>query len=354
MRYITKLDGCRAFAVLAVLCAHYFTSDHLPINDSLGLWGVQLFFVISGYLITKILLNSRDLAKQQGGKFEQLRIFYIRRVLRIFPAYYALILGYLILGVEFENGSLWSCLLYVFNFHEAVSSAEFKYLGHLWTLCIEEQFYMIWPWLMLFIPRKRIVLFTLTLIVLSIASRGALSLIGVEYLSIRNLPTSQLDSLCGGALLAQLELGYAKKLQSIWKRIAGYIALVGVGLTAAALTLDLSQPIDAMVALAGPAFVSLWIVYKVSIDAYSKATGFLDFAPLRHIGKVSYGVYLFQFVSLFPLYKLMTMAGNPEWMSQPVIYALIWAAITITISALSWNFFEYPISKLKKHFNYRK
>jgi peptidoglycan/LPS O-acetylase OafA/YrhL len=353
VHYIPKIDGCRAFAVLAVLGSHYFPEGYLLHDLPLALWGVQLFFVLSGYLITSILLKSRDCVSEQSSKWDQLRIFYIRRVLRIFPAYYALLIAYVLLGVHFEGVSLTTCLLYVFNLHQSIQPGEYEYLGHLWTLCIEEQFYMIWPWLMLFLPRKMLVPVTLSLVLTAPLSRLLLTGMDLPYISIRNLPTSQLDSLCGGALLALFQQDFSKSLYAIWKKHSGKIAAIGIAMTLSALLLDMGAEAESVIALLGPALVSMFVVHHVSLGNFASVTGFLNNSLLRAIGKISYGVYLYQFLSLFVLYKLMTLLGNPGWLQNAYAYAFVWALLTLALSTLSWHCYEAPISRLKRWFNYR-
>ena len=154
-RKMPQSDALRAFAVLAVLFAHCVR--HPPGWLALIPWaafGVQLFFVLSGFLITGILLDSRREAERGAGSFWMLRQFYIRRFLRIFPLYYAVILIGSLIGLRGFHESLGWNLAYLTNFYIVAKSGWIHEASHLWTLSIEEQFYLVWPWLVLFLPKK--------------------------------------------------------------------------------------------------------------------------------------------------------------------------------------------------------
>ncbi|HET7898547.1 MAG TPA: acyltransferase, partial [Flavisolibacter sp.] len=156
MKYIKQLDSLRAIAVILVIITHWFPEGH-PLNFYTGVFnGVDIFFVLSGFLITRILLENRKEAEALGtSKLQITRNFYIRRFLRIFPIYYAYILVLFILGPKTgthirENIPYF--LTYTANFYFLQHKWE-GMLSHLWSLSVEEQFYLLWPWLMLFLRR---------------------------------------------------------------------------------------------------------------------------------------------------------------------------------------------------------
>jgi len=218
----SELDGMRGLAILPVLLLH-FTKDigftpHATVDHvylfvaSLGWWGVDLFFVLSGFLITGILLDAK-------GSTHALRNFYIRRTLRIFPVYYAYLAAMLIILPSFEwwrthappagEGGLW-LWLYLTNIRQAFSNS-FEvvppFTGHFWSLAVEEQFYLIWPWLVYAIDCRRLRRICLVLIIASPMPRAALGFTGWWVTGYTLMPT-RMDSLLMGALVAiQLRKG---------------------------------------------------------------------------------------------------------------------------------------------------
>src|SRR5262249_40880734 len=148
--YMPQLDGLRAVAVLAVVAHHTLPG---PLVDALnpGAAGVRLFFVLSGFLITGILLGCRESMAQQGAG-QALASFYARRFLRIFPLYYFALAVVLLAGVqEARDGAAWH-LAYLSNVY-GVRQGWLGSLAHFWSLAVEEQFYLVWPALVLSLPR---------------------------------------------------------------------------------------------------------------------------------------------------------------------------------------------------------
>ena len=152
--YMTQLDGLRCFAVFSVLVAHF--CHDLPGIGRAGPWGgllgVRLFFVLSGFLITQILLRERDAMRAAGvGVWTAIRPFYARRFLRIFPLYYGVLLVATALAVYPVRESLPWHLAYASNFYMAREGTWVPTVAHFWTLAMEEQFYLLWPWVVLLV-----------------------------------------------------------------------------------------------------------------------------------------------------------------------------------------------------------
>ena len=173
-----QLDTLRAVAVLMVIVAHwmgeYRTVHALP----LGMVGVTLFFVLSGFLITQILLREREAGDSGDEKKRALGRFYIRRTLRIFPVYYLFLLLLYLSGVpEFREDALW----YVFYSVNILAYDHQSWVGpatHLWTLAVEEQFYLVWPLLILFTPRQHLWKVIAAAVLCGPISRGVLFYLG--------------------------------------------------------------------------------------------------------------------------------------------------------------------------------
>ena len=162
-----QLDALRAIAVTMVLYSHFLAPNG---SSFWGHIGVRLFFVLSGFLITRLLLEARAAAEFEAGP--ALRSFYIRRALRIFPPYFA-VLGFVWLtDLEQSSGSLVWHALYLSNFWYALRNEWTPWLlCHFWSLSIEEQFYIAWPLVVLLAPRRRVEAITIGVIVLSLAYR---------------------------------------------------------------------------------------------------------------------------------------------------------------------------------------
>lgn len=148
LSHMKQLDGLRAIAVLSVLYYHFY-SNALPF----GIMGVRLFFVLSGFLITGILLQCRRLAETGGqSSLFTLRRFYIRRFLRIFPLFYLVLLVSAVINLQGFRDGLWWHAAYLSNVYFAAGGNAGATI-HFWSLSVEEQFYLIWPWLILYVPR---------------------------------------------------------------------------------------------------------------------------------------------------------------------------------------------------------
>ena len=154
LRKMPQLDGLRAIAVLLVVWSHWASGYIHIFGTHLGVLGVQLFFVLSGYLISGILIDCSLRDNEGRQRWFVLRQFYIRRFLRIFPLYYAILgLAVYVNVPPFRTTWPWHAA-YLSNVHFWLVGSRESYGGHLWSLSVEEQFYLCWPMLMLFMPKK--------------------------------------------------------------------------------------------------------------------------------------------------------------------------------------------------------
>jgi peptidoglycan/LPS O-acetylase OafA/YrhL len=197
-----QLDGLRGLAVLGVLAWHWIPwyLAYCP----LGVISVRVFFTLSGFLITGILLRARrDNEREQGPWWAPVRHFYIRRVMRIFPLYYAVLAIILIGGVPAAREHFAWHMLYLSNVLQAKMNDIGGSTGHFWSLSVEEQFYLVWPWLVLFMPRKAIPWAIGVMLAAGPIFRFAVyyatsdaSFDHGNYTAASNLPIACLDSLC--------------------------------------------------------------------------------------------------------------------------------------------------------------
>ncbi len=326
-RYYPELDGVRAIAALLVMLFHA-QQEGLPLRFSLGLGqtGVDLFFVLSGFLITSILL------KAAPRDWSEVRTFYTRRVLRIFPLYYlTLILVWMFIGKP-----SWFFWVYLQNFW--ISFGKFA-AGpmHFWSLAVEEQFYLVWPFLVLFVPRKRLLPILTATIVFAAVLRFILA---AYHHNVFVLTFTRLDGLAAGAVLATLN---AREPLTRWARLMLSIAAFSV-IAAAILGhffRDSSNPAFEAVKYTLITAVYTCLMGWLLARPASRATRLLSVRWLRYIGRISYGLYVFHpFVFAwtyrrFPAQPMLTRAG-------------LAVVFTFVIATISWYSFERWFIRLKE------
>ena len=352
---MVQLDALRAFAVLAVLVAHFIPRDSklfllVQLVDPGGL-GVRLFFVISGFLITGILLRSKDhCEKNRLGVLYALRQFYVRRVLRIWPVFYLVIGLATLFSVPplLRQTFLWHAT-YLTNFYLFFTGWHGA-INHLWTLAVEEQFYLAWPWIILLVSRRRLAV--TILIAIAIAPIFRL-LCGLHTGNYRTsiLPFSCLDTLGVGAFLAlrKDEMGDDQSRKYPFGKGG---LLLGFGVMAVFVllsALNYGRTIGYAIFDVGAALIGGWIVWNASTGIRGLIGRLLEIKPLLYLGTISYGTYLY---SDFIGY-LMHMAGTYKILGWLLDSSLIYV-LTISVAVLSWHFFESPINRLKRLFPYRK
>lgn len=351
-RHMPELDGLRALAVLFV-CWHHWMPKRYHASLNWGSTGVDLFFVLSGFLITGILLACRRPIEEgrQGVGFTAGR-FYARRFLRIFPLYYAVLL---LASVTLSLGpgllvSLWT---YTFNLYGAWRGLlSGRLISHFWSLAVEEQFYLVWPWLILMAPRRALVPLVGATILVGPLSRWLLFRAGAPYDAMRMVTTSCLDLLAGGALLSLLVERHG--LEAVWRgRFARGLGLVGGALFAWGVVIQVQKgatggadatALEVLVVYTRWPFFA-WLVLGAARGFGGLVGRLLTLRPLLFVGKVSYGVYVFHAFAL-----LLDRVGVSAL--HPLLRCGIYLAFTLTVSALSWSLFESRINSLKDRFPY--
>jgi peptidoglycan/LPS O-acetylase OafA/YrhL len=297
-----------------------------------GSFGVRLFFVLSGYLITGILIQARSDAEAADWPLRRVLLaFYGRRALRIFPvAYLAILVAWLIGDSGVSRHAGWY-LTYTQNILFADIGWRGK-LTHFWSLAVEEQFYLLWPFLALWLPRR---FFVPTLVLAAVATgaaRGAMAARG-EWIGAYVLLWTRGDALAFGGLLALLP-----HLRSAYLTVAG------------ALLIALGASVDPV----AHAVVSEWgliLICGALIIAIVNGTAarVLTWGPLVYLGTISYGVYIWHTMADLPLVEAEQALGvSLGWPDE-----LGWAqfvfrmAATVVIASLSWFLLEKPLNDLK-------
>lgn len=342
-RHMPALDGLRGIAIAAVMTFHYGPFCTLSTRPFLyGYLGVDLFFVLSGFLISGILLDSRESA-------HYFKTFYARRILRIFPVYYAFLVASIVLARLLTSGGhshqYWLYFLYVQNWWPGNGMTQDYYLGHLWSLAVEEQFYLFWPLVIWLCPARYFPWVCGAIVAVVLEARlYCAGFLGIN--TIWKVTPFRMDSLCLGGLAAYLlrndrAAAWLKKrwpvlaaVGAIWFMLAQRNAeYVGVSsYTAAALTF---------------ACVVFW--------AASASPFALTLPILRALGKYSYAMYLFHlpvhiFVSPF-LWRWASHSAR-TLLAARILYMPAMFLLVYGMAALSWRLFEEPILRLKRYFRY--
>ena len=289
-----QLDALRAFAVLGVMYQHFADNGWLRYVPP-GRFGVQLFFVLSGFLITAILLVARErIACGENHAFE-LRQFYARRFLRIFPLYYAVLLACAVIGIPgFRDPLVWH-LTYMTNVQNAITGRWAGATAHLWTLSVEEQFYLVWPWLILFV-RERWLLPTIAAVaVTGPLFRAMFIVFDWSKMALYTLTPSSLDAFAFGALLAVARQREQKTADRHFRRRLARLGLF-VGVPTVAVTFwSLAWPskyfwVFAVGANPGLSLLFTWVIDRAADGFGGNTRRVLTWRPLLYTGKISYGL----------------------------------------------------------------
>jgi peptidoglycan/LPS O-acetylase OafA/YrhL len=364
---VLELDGVRGFALCLVLFWHYGMgqiqadpgSVTYQILDSLRFaWsGVDMFFVLSGFLIGGILLDNRE----KAGYFQ---VFYIRRICRIFPLYAVLVLLYAILvyGVPAISGNsayewlfsppfpLWSYATFTQNIFMA-NAHDFgpKWLGITWTVAVEEQFYILIPLLLYVVPRNRLAFVLLCLIALVPVYRIWLfSWHPHAGMGAYLLMPARADALLMGVLVAYT-LRDPKWLDFTYSR-TGYraiLALIVVSLLGICLLFFFRRNVYtlAMSSLGYTLFDTLYaLLILLMVTGRARPLGwFLRLPVFQKLGAISYGVYLFHQAVAGLLHGYFLGAAPRIDDVTSLMLTLIALGLTIGLAVLSWRYFEKPI-----------
>jgi len=360
---IPGLDGLRAVAYLIVFFYHV---NYLKF----GWVGVQLFFVLSGFLITDILLGMKETLPIEG----YFKKFYIRRILRIFPLYYFFL--FLMLGISawlifidyrsFLMSTLQEQLpyafIYIYNFYTAYGEhVPSPFLDHLWSLSVEEQFYLAWPLLIFLVNEKNlkkvflagIIAGPLFRVLFFLANDMGLS----SYLqdsfpsALYVLPFTHLDAFAFGAYISRFSISHARRmlvLLGLFLPAAGFLSYYfETGEMAALDSLGylVSMPYGYQY-LWAYSLINFWFTLLIYCVVKERLfVRFLELPPLRYLGKISYGLYVYHLPMIWFSVRVRDLAGM-EATPRPPLYFLAFVA-TILISSISYHVLEAPLIRLK-------
>jgi peptidoglycan/LPS O-acetylase OafA/YrhL len=361
---VTPLDGVRGLAILivmlhhAVLCAPVKAPSgwQKVMSDVAGEgWiGVDLFFVLSGYLITTILLRTREQPKYY-------RNFYARRTLRIFPLYYAAVFLTCVVFPFLSHGNtarlLWShqlwYWLYIPNVLVFVQGNWFDSLfDHTWSLAIEEQFYLVWPLTVRLLGARKLAPTVVVIALASGALRVWMSANGYSEAQIRVLPFSHCDGLALGALLASLE---ALKTPLSQRRQLGWALVVAGAIVRAPVFGSLVGTAVHDNALVGTGWTLIFagvLALLVTGPRAGPLARVFSVRPLVFLGTYSYGIYLIHMPLMIVGGHLLAHAGSlgASQSLSALLLTIFAGGLSIGLAMLSFRYFEEPFLKLKTRF----
>jgi peptidoglycan/LPS O-acetylase OafA/YrhL len=353
MKYIKGLDTLRAFAVTVVLLGHWGLPEHLGTMGARlfnGLvpnpkFGVDLFFVLSGFLITSILMNANE-----GGekKMSILGNFIARRTLRIFPIYYLAILALVLLGNPFVRENLSWFLTYTANFL-FYRQQDWNYFGHTWSLSVEEQFYLVWPWLIVFTPRRYLKYILYLSIFIGLATTLYIAKIRtpVNMFGLLLTPTCMQAFGIGGLYAYCSRKDDERKL---------FIKGINILLPFALLchfywSFSMDGGHFNYWYRAVDSILSIWLIhYTITARPGWVKRNLLENGILVKIGRVSYGIYLYHYD--FP-WVFSKVATADFFKQHYVITFSIQLTLLLLLCVLSFECIEKPVLKLKRLFQYR-
>lgn len=326
-----KLDGLRLIAVSAVAFGHWVDLPEYvwlaPVNKFLAMSGVNLFFVLSGFLITQILLTNQN----EKGVLGQ---FYIRRFLRIFPLYYLVLALGVILAIPPARDYFIYYSTYTANIKMALGRFDTAYFTHLWSLAVEEQFYILFPFLVLFVPHN-LRMFKI-LVIIGVMSRLLLFIfLDKPWFIAYTFTLCCFDSFGIGAILAYYKLRQPEQLIKILNRPVIFVS----AFIAAILVFTVGGGYDIVLTRLLFSIFCFWVIGKACVGT----SGILAHPILVYLGKISYGIYVYH-------YFMSYLFGMVELPYEKLYFPFV----TAGLASLSYHFFENPINNLKKYFNYKK
>ena len=319
-----QLDAIRAIAVLLVMISHFIPGSSAI--APLGGIGVRLFFVLSGFLITRILLDARAQPLSDA-----LRVFYGRRFLRIFPLFYFALFVSFVLDFGAVRDTIWWHVTYLSNF---LIYSRHEWLGavtHFWSLAVEEQFYLAWPLLVLTLPLR-----ALPWVIAAMIPISPLTMTIADDPMASVLPISNLDALGFGALLAVPAARRYVTAAGLWVGAPVFTVTVvmrwfSVGDVIRDVPLGFAMPL-----------ASAWLISGAADGFRGLGRAVFEWRPLMYVGRISYGVYVYHALMPYFLKRLF-----PIWTYGIGEQFVILVIATIALASLSYRFLERPFLSLK-------
>ncbi len=363
--HLPVLDGIRGVAIVMVLCVHFIGDSPASTSPghalvklaNYGIWGVDLFFVLSGFLITGILYDSK-------ARSRYFRDFYLRRTLRIFPLYYGVLVALFVVWpllpvpyppalAESARHQVW-LWLYASNVYLAVHRAwVLPYVGHFWSLAVEEQFYLVWPMVVLWFGLRSLLRVCVGVSVVALALRIGLAFTGAGAMAQLVLTPCRFDALCIGSALALVlrAVGLARVAR------AGRLGLgpLLLGLFATSAWNAAGGPLASLVlpvrgTLIALTFAAL-LVSALAARTESLVSRVLCSRPMRFLGTRSYGLYVFHGMVAYWMAEhgalFVALATRVGPLGAMGLEAAVGTGVSVLAAAASFDVFEKRFLRLK-------
>jgi peptidoglycan/LPS O-acetylase OafA/YrhL len=334
--HLPGLDGLRMIAAFLVVFYHFgfgvVPGDH----------GVLAFFVLSGFLITWLLL-----AEEERHGAISLRLFYLRRALRIFPAFYAFWALWTALLLVFDKrivwGQTWSAFAYLNNYYQAILGDPNTGYSHTWSLGIEEQFYLLWPMSLIALRRRPRIAIVAAAIGVIWVYRALLELVvGVNQNYVYEAFDTRADHLLIGCLLAMLLRG--EHLGQLWRWLCKpFVSVVTLAVLIASIRAAqvFGAPYRNVIGFAlDPLLVAVLIAQVLALSR-SPLWSWLNWRWVRYLGLISYSVYLYQQVVIEPVRAAFAAYPLPVQLAGAV-------GVVVLVAACSYHVIERPFLRLKE------
>ncbi|WP_228724158.1 acyltransferase family protein [Spirosoma sp. KUDC1026] len=352
--HMPQLDALRTFAVLLVIIYHWFPTGEGINRLPNGTIGVMIFFVLSGFLITRILLNNRNQINAGNGSLGiTYRNFFVRRALRIFPLYYLVITAVLVLipqASDIDDHPLYY-YLYGYNILLSQTGNWSDVLSPFWTLGVEEQLYLVWPWIVLLTPRAYFRWVLVAMVAVGVLFRGY----GYSQGQLDGvLAPASFDAFGLGALWAYMVTEQTDALPRFLQRLSVSSVLAFVGFV----SLSLLPGDHILVVLFQRLMISvlsLFLVARASVGVQGLGGKILNNSGLQYIGRISYGIYVFHMLVPGYIVPLLFRLTNRLGVSITLDYwshRLFSLVVLLALASVSWYAFEKPINQLKRYFSY--
>ena len=356
--YIIQLDGLRFFAILSVMIGHWLQWQinrpivhGFPFGD-----GVTLFFVLSGYLITDILLKNKiKCVEFSVPKIALLKSFYARRVLRIFPLYFAVIFFLFLISYKNTRELFPWLITFTSNIYQSIHNAFVGDFNHFWSLAVEEQFYLFWPWLIILIPTKHIEKIIIGLIVLSILTKIYFFVYHPDkWMANSYFTLSCMHALGMGALVSYWNI-YRPNLIMCFTKFnwvyASVIAYFSIHY------FEYYHKINWVHEIIDNPLFAIMSAVVINYASKNKFEGVMKYILenkfVVYSGKISYGLYVFHlFVPNFFWGYLAAKIGLD--VTNKYTACVLFYIITFVLAHISWVVMENPINNLKRYFPYLK
>jgi peptidoglycan/LPS O-acetylase OafA/YrhL len=352
-----QLDSLRTFAVLLVVIYHWFPTGEGINRLPNGTIGVMVFFVVSGFLITRILLGNRD--RIRAGKdtlSHTYRNFFVRRALRIFPLYYLIITFVYLFLPQASDIRAQPAYYYLYGYnillHKTGNWTDL--LSPFWTLGVEEQLYLVWPWIVLLTPPRLFRPVAIGMIGAGVLFRGYGYWNG-DFDGV--LTPASFDAFGLGALWAWATTEQPNTIPR-FRQTLSIAAIVALSLMIALLAL---LPGDHLAVVLFQrlliSVIALWLVVGASLGFGGVGGVVLNNSLLQYIGRISYGIYVFHM--LVPGYAVPLLLRITNRLGVPLspgfwLHRLLSLAVLLVLASASWYLFEKPINGLKRYFTYEK